>query len=122
MDNPIWTANTSMFTIAKAEEKKLDALQSGHATILRGAFLTLVELDQSGCYKRKENDIRSNLKRVKDFLAKRPEQFLEHKVFAGASLGNPANNPVLTDDPESVKVTKQAQNQLQEAFDYVDNL
>lgn len=122
IDSRIWSLMTSTTTLAKAENEKLDGITSDHQTMLRGAFLTLVELHKTGHYQRKDEDIRKRLKKAKEFMAERPDQFLNQEFFAMSSIVDRVNNPEMTDDPESKKVTNFARKQLQEAFDYVDEL
>ena len=122
IDSRIWSLMTSTTTLAKAEKEKIDGIVSDHQTILRGAFLTLVELHKTGHYERKDEDIRKRLKRAKEFMAERPDQFLNQEFFAMSSIVDRVNNPGMTDDPESEKATNFARKQLQDAFDYVDEL
>lgn len=122
IDTRIWTLMTSTMTLAKAENENIDGIVSDHQTMLRGAFLILVELHKTGRYERKDHDIRKRLKKAEEFMAERPDQFLNQEFFATSSLLDRINNPAISDDPESTKITNFVRSQLQEAFDYVDEL
>ena len=122
IDSRIWTLLTSTATLAQAEKGNLDGIVSSNQTMLRGAFLTLVDLHKTGYYERKDAEIRKRLKKAKEFMAERPDQFLNQKLFAMSSIVDRFNNPGMTEDPESTEATTFARKQLQEAFDYVDEL
>jgi len=47
---------------------------------------------------------------------------MDNEYSALSSLKERNNNPEAAKDPESIKVTRQARKNLQEAIDYVDSL
>lgn len=55
-------------------------------------------------------------------MAEQPDLFLNQKFFTASSIVDHGNNPETFDDSESGKVTTLERKQLQEAFDYVDEL
>ena len=122
IDSRIWTLATSVATLAKAQKGKIDGIISDHQLMLRGAFLALVDLHKTGYYERKDEEIRKRLKKAKDFMAEQPDLFLNQKFFTASSIVDHGNNPETFDDSESGKVTTLERKQLQEAFDYVDEL
>jgi hypothetical protein len=122
IDSRIWTLATSIVTLAKAEKGKIDGITGDHQLMLRSAFLALVDLHKTGHYEREDEEIRKHLKKAKAFMAERPEEFLNQKFFAASYIANHGNNPKMSDDPESAKVTNLERKRLQEAFDYVDEL
>ena len=122
IDSRIWTLATSIVTLAKAEKGKIDGITGDQQLMLRSAFLALVDLHKTGHYERRDEEIRKHLKKAKAFMAERPEEFLNQKFFAASYIADHGNNPKMSDDPESAKVTNLERKRLQEAFDYVDEL
>ena len=122
VDSRIWSLVTSESTFAKAETKKLDGILDDQAVMIRGAFLTLVDLHKSGRYKSKEKDILKRLSGAKKFMEARPKAFLDQNFVSSDSLVDRINHPEITADPKSDQMTVYARHQLQAAFDYVDSL
>jgi len=110
----------SLGTITEAEKENLKVLRAGHERMLRGAFLELVQLHKSGRYQKKEVDIREHLTRAKSFMEDRPDAFINKKFTAPSSIADKINNPMMKEDPASIRVTNQFRKQLQNAFNYVD--
>jgi len=117
-----FTLLTSAKTLAKAEDENIDGIMSDHQVFIRSAFMNLVELHRSGHYEAKDEEIRKSLKRAKDFMAARPEQFLNQTFYALSSVTESLDEPEPERDPESQRVTDFNRKQLQAAFDYVDSL
>ncbi len=122
VNSPIWTLVTSMSTIAKAEDKMSDSVISSNGMILRGAFLTLVELHKSGHYKAKDAKMRKNLEKAKAFMTERRSLFIDQKLVSLSSFEDRMKHPDKSFEEEDNKATDQARDQLQKAFDYVDGL
>ncbi|QYY34477.1 hypothetical protein [Ruficoccus sp. ZRK36] len=112
IDARLLTLIASYSTLEKAENENINGITSDHEVILRGTFLSLVELHKTSHYTKKDKDIRKHLKKAKAYMAERPEQFLNQTFHVQTSSTELA----------SQEATDQARKQLQDAFDYVDSL
>ena len=112
----------SIRTIAIADQGDIGRIASSQNIWLRSEFVALVALHKSGRYPRKDEVIRKWLQSAKDFMAERPEEFINKDFVAMSSLVGQINSDAEGNDPESAKLTNQARNELQAAFGYVDNL
>jgi hypothetical protein len=115
----IWDIATALFNLKHAENQRWDDLISGNEMLLRGAFVTLVEIHKTGDYSRKNAEMVRSLKRAKNFMLERPDKFLEIKFVALPKNGSfQLENESFENDP----ITNPFRTQLQEAFDYVKDL
>lgn len=110
IESRISTILTTTSALTSIEGERMDLMRSNQSLILREAFLTLVELHKTGHYDRKEEKIREYLGRAKEFMAERPDQFLNQEFVT------------LAPSTDHDNATDEARSQLEAAFDYVDQL
>ena len=123
VDWQLWTLATSKATIEWAEESKMDDIIRSHETMMRGAFHELVALHKTPHYDWRNADMEKWLFRARDFVAGRPEGFLDKEFYSMSTIIDRANNGgSMALDPESEENTRQARDFLQADFDYVDGL
>lgn len=118
---PLWTLVTSTGTIEQAEGEELDKIHGTHSMMLRDAFETLVKVHKTGRYPGREAEIRRYLKRARQFMSERPDDFMNEE-FEFLATGEILSHPETAVDNGRALATDHARKQLQEAFDYVDGL
>ena len=104
---------TAMQTIRGVEDGKDDRILSHHQMLLRGSFVGLTELHKTGNYPEKESEIEKILRNAKSFMTERPEMFIDQS-FTSSELP--------FDEENTTNATRFMRNQLQESFDYVEQL
>jgi len=110
---PFLRVITAMKTIRATETNDDEFIYSHHQLLLRNSFLLLVQLHQSGDYKRQEHRMVKILHDAKNFMMERPDMFMNQKFYSGT-------HPL--DDENSMKSTESMRTLLKEGFDYVDSL
>lgn len=109
VERRIWTIITSTSTITKAEKAQVESIITDHQILLRSAFLTLVELHKTGHYMRKDADMRKFLRRAKEFMAERPEGFIEVELVPITLDSERPEIPPVTNDTANTAGAIQAQ-------------
>jgi len=119
VESRIWDIATALLTLRKAENGNIEDVLSDNQMFLRGAFLTLVEIHKTGDYSVKNPDMVKSLTQAKQYMAERPEEFLNMQLYVVSAES--INNPESRDDA-SKEATNAASIRLQNAFEYVDGL
>ena len=119
VESRIWDIATALLTLRKAENGNIEDVLSDNQMFLRGAFLTLVEIHKTGDYSVKNPDMVKSLTQAKQYMAERPEEFLNMQLYVVSAES--INNPESRDDA-SKEATNAARIRLQNAFEYVDGL
>lgn len=102
-----------MKSIARIENDDKEGVLSLHQTLLRVSFISLTELHKTGNYPEKEQEIEKILRNAMVFMTERPEMFIEQSFTSGE---------LPFDDENTTNTTRFMRTQLQESFDYVDQL
>lgn len=119
IESQIWNLLIALPTYKKAENANVDWILTNYPLMLRGAFMTLIELHKTGDYPNKNKEITEVLTKTKDFMVQRPDQFIdmELKPLTLQNIQTPTKEESL-----NPKKNDPLRKQLQEAFDYVDGL
>jgi len=116
-----WTIFSSMVTIEKVEKGELESILSDQRGMLRDAFIKLTDIHKTSRYIIQDTVMRKYLKMAKNFMAKRPEQFIEQNFITTPSLTYRMSKYNVDKYSANNKITSARKN-LQDAFDYVDTL
>lgn len=122
VDSRIWAMERSKVNIWKAEKGKTEEIIADHEIFLRGEFLGLVQLHQSGRFPDKEAEMVESLKKAKTFMEARPKGFIDQSFISSNSVVDRVNDPESAVPAEKTEATSQLKQQLQDALDYVDSL
>lgn len=107
-------------TFKKADEVHANKIIGDQATLIRGGFLALVDLQKTGHYKLQEGEISKALQKAKKLIDAYPSIFIGQSFIVSDSKGSFLLKQ--SDDSANQKGNALVRKQLQDALDYVATL
>ncbi len=122
IDSRLLNLSLALMTFERAKEANSKHIISSEAVIIRGLFLSLVQLHETNNYKEKHSQIEERLRQAKDLMDANPAVFIKKSFVSVESITTRVNNPDEYDESSSKILTDQERTTLQAAFDYVDGI